>query len=99
LTYVAGILSSTTVWAPGTAPLPPKRWSGRGRRPTRLRRGKHKPVSVKELALSLPKRAWRTVGWREVSRDNLDESGASIWMRRSGRVVDDCRWPRDLQAD
>ena len=30
LTYVAGILSTTTVWAPGTAPLPPKRWSGRG---------------------------------------------------------------------
>jgi SRSO17 transposase len=28
LTYVAGILSTTTVWAPGTAPLPPKRRSG-----------------------------------------------------------------------
>ena len=26
LTYVAGILSTTTVWPPGTAPLPPKRW-------------------------------------------------------------------------
>ena len=38
LTYVAGIVPTTTVWAPGTAPLPPKRWSGRGRRPTRLRR-------------------------------------------------------------
>jgi SRSO17 transposase len=24
LTYVAGILSNTTVWAPGTGPLPPK---------------------------------------------------------------------------
>ena len=33
LTYVAGILPTTTVWAPGTAPLPPKRWSGRGRPP------------------------------------------------------------------
>src|SRR5260370_40929748 len=31
LAYVAGILSSTTVWAPGTQPLPPKRWSGHGR--------------------------------------------------------------------
>jgi SRSO17 transposase len=27
LTYVAGILSTTTVWSPGAAPLPPKRWS------------------------------------------------------------------------
>ena len=32
LTYVAGILSTTTVWPPGTAPLPPKRWSGAHRR-------------------------------------------------------------------
>src|SRR6201991_4273013 len=28
LTYVAGILPNTTVWAPGTAPLHPKTWSG-----------------------------------------------------------------------
>jgi SRSO17 transposase len=61
LRYVAGILSNTTIWAPGTEPLPPKRWSGRGRRPTRLRRNaRHSPVSAKELALGLPKRAWRT---------------------------------------
>jgi SRSO17 transposase len=43
-----------------------KKWSGRGRPPTRLRRdAKHQPISVKELALRLPKRAWRTVQWRE----------------------------------
>ena len=38
LTYAAGILSTTTVWAPGTGPLPPKRWSGRGRPPKLMRR-------------------------------------------------------------
>ena len=38
LIYAVGIQSSTTVWAPGTRPLPPKPWSGKGRRPTRLRR-------------------------------------------------------------
>jgi SRSO17 transposase len=32
LTYVVGVQGSTTVWAPGTAPLPAKPWSGRGRR-------------------------------------------------------------------
>ena len=31
LTYVAGILVEHDVWAPGTKPLAPKRWSGRGR--------------------------------------------------------------------
>jgi SRSO17 transposase len=85
LTYVAGILSSITVWAPGTSPLPPKRWLGRGRRPTRLRRGKHKPVSVKQLALSLPKRAWRTVGWREGSGGRLSSRFARVRVSAAHR--------------
>ena len=66
LIYAVGIQSSTTVWAPGTHPLPPKPWSGKGRRPTRLRRDDdHKPVPVKDLALSLPALQWRSVTWRE----------------------------------
>lgn len=85
LTYAAGILSSTTVWAPGTAPLPPKRWSGHGRRPTRLRHGEHKPVSVKALAFSLPKRAWRTIGWREGSGGRLSSRFARLRVRAAHR--------------
>jgi len=82
LTYVAGIVPTTTVWAPGTAPLPPKRWSGRGRRPTRLRRdAKHRPVTVKELALSLSKRAWRTIEWREGSAEPLVSRFARLRIR------------------
>src|ERR1700730_14262238 len=66
LHYVAGIQSHTTVWALGTGPRPPKQWSGHGRPPKLMRRDdKHKPASVKELALALPKRAWRTIVWRE----------------------------------
>jgi len=41
----------------------------------------------------------QTAVQRRVWRDNQDESGASIRMRRSGRMSDDCRWPRDLQVD
>jgi SRSO17 transposase len=82
LTYVAGILSNTTVWAGGKGPLPPKKWSGRGRPPTRLRRdAKHRPVSVKELALSLPKRAWRTIEWREGSAEVLSSRFARVRVR------------------
>ena len=33
LPYVVGIQSSTSLWPPGTGPLPPKAWSGHGRRP------------------------------------------------------------------
>src|ERR1700751_654651 len=72
LTYVGGILPNTTVWTSDTAPLPPKKWSGKGRPPKRLRRDhKHQPISVKELALKLPKRAWRTIEWREGSAEML----------------------------
>jgi len=34
----------------------------------------------------------------ELWRDNLDENGASIWMRRGAERIDDYRWPRFWQA-
>ena len=34
LHYIVGIRSSTSLWPPGMAPLPPKTWSGRGRPPS-----------------------------------------------------------------
>jgi len=86
LAYVAGILSNTTVWAPGTGPSPPKKWSGIGRPPTLLRRdGKHQPISVKELALGLPKRAWRVVKWREGSAEWLSSRFARVRVRTARR--------------
>ena len=72
LPYVAGIESNTTVWRAGQAPqvIPVSR--GRGRPFRRLpRAGVHQPVSAKELALSLPESAWRTVTWREGTRGKL----------------------------
>jgi SRSO17 transposase len=82
LTYAAGILPTTTVWAPGRRPLPPKPWSGRGRRPTRLRRdAKHRPVAVKELALGLSRRAWRRIEWREGSAEPLASRFARLRVR------------------
>ena len=66
LRYVAGILPNTSVWTSGTGPLPPKKWSGQGRPPKLIRwDDMHRPISVKQLALDLPKRAWRTIQWRE----------------------------------
>ena len=59
LSYVSGILPNTTVWAPGSGPLPPKPWSGRGQPPKLVRH--HQPLSVKTLAQSLPAKAWRTI--------------------------------------
>jgi SRSO17 transposase len=86
LTYVAGILSNTTVWAPGTGPLPPKKWSGRGRPPKLLQRdAEHQPVSVQELALGLPKRAWRTIEWRQGTAEGLSSRFVRVRVRVARR--------------
>ena len=86
LCYVAGIMPQTSVWASGTRPLPPKKWSGRGRPPKLLRRdGKHQPISVKELALGLRKRAWRTIKWREGAADWLSSRFARVHVRVAHR--------------
>jgi SRSO17 transposase len=82
LHYVAGILSQTSVWASGTGPLPPKKWSGRGGVPKLMRRDrKHQPISVKELALGLPKRAWRSIKWREGTAEWLSSRFARVRVR------------------
>jgi len=86
LSYVAGIQSHTTVWAPGSGPQSPKKWSGRGRPPKLLRRdNKHKPVSVKQLALALPGHAWRKITWREVTAEKLSSRFARVRVRVAHR--------------
>src|ERR687884_1559152 len=77
--YVAGILSNTSVWAQGTAPLPPKPWSGRGRPPKLMRRdGEHQPTSVQVLALALGPAAWTEICWREGVADRLTSRFARV---------------------
>jgi SRSO17 transposase len=83
LNYVASIDPQTSVWASGTQPLAPKPWSGRGGKPSkRLRRdGRHRPCSVKELALGLPDDAWRTIRWREGTAEWLSSRFARVRVR------------------
>jgi SRSO17 transposase len=78
LSYILGIQSSTTLWPPGTAPLPPKRWSGKGRPPTRIRRDPHHaPLSARDLAKTLPDEAWKIVTWRESTwRESQPNTGS-----------------------
>jgi SRSO17 transposase len=97
LHYVLGIRPATSVWPPGEEPLPPKPWSGRGRPPSRLRRSpEHQPVSVKELAMGLPRRAWRTVTWREGSRAELSSRFAARRLRPAHRdTLRSEPWPEE----
>jgi SRSO17 transposase len=86
LCYVAGIQPNTTVWAPGTQPLPPKEWSGRGRPTSRMRRdAEHRPLQVKALALGLPEAAWEMITWREGSADWLTSRFARLRVRAAHR--------------
>ena len=86
LSYVAGIPPQTSVWPPGTAPLPPLPWSGRGRRPKLMRRdAEHRPVSVKALALDLPAASWQTISWREGSAGALISRFARVRVRAAHR--------------
>ena len=79
-------MPQTLVWASGTGPLPPKKWSGRGRPPKLIRRDdKHQPISVKQLALGLPKRAWRTIKWREGTTEWLSSRFARVRVRAAHR--------------
>jgi SRSO17 transposase len=86
LLYAVGIRPGTSVWAPGTAPLPPKPWSGHGKRPTLLRRAPgHEPQTVKALAMQLPANAWQTVAWREGSNTALSSRFAAVRVRPAHR--------------
>jgi SRSO17 transposase len=88
LSYVAGIMPNTSVWAPGKAPLPPKKWSGQGRPPKLIRRdAKHRPISVRALARGLPPRAWRTIEWREGCRAAVLAVRSRACSRRASRLL------------
>ena len=80
LPYVAGILSTTTVWEPGSGPLPPKPYvRGRGRPTKRLRRdAAHRPVKVKDLLSAFP------------PRPGVASPGAREAMRRCDRASPGC---------
>jgi SRSO17 transposase len=86
LKYVVGVQSSFSVWKPATEPLPPLPRKPTGRPPRLLRRDeKHHPVSVKEMALSLPAPAWKTVTWRQGTDRKLRSRFAAVRLRPAHR--------------
>jgi SRSO17 transposase len=67
--YVAGIQPQTLVWKPGTR---------RGRAPKKGRRDAPHTTSVKDLALGLRAKAWRTIKWREGTNEWLSSRFARV---------------------
>jgi len=79
LTYVAGVLPNTLAWKPGKRPQP-----GQGA-PKKGRRGDSDIVSLKEIALALPAKSWRTVKWREGTCDVLASRFARVRVQVAHR--------------
>jgi SRSO17 transposase len=71
--YVAGIQPNTLMWRSGTGP----RRKGKPLNNTG-RRDEPDLISAKEVMQGLPKRAWRTVRWRQGSADWLSSRFARV---------------------
>jgi len=86
LAYAVGVQSSTSLWPPGCAPLPPRRRQASGRPPKLLRRdARHQPLSVRELALCLTAKDLRAVSWREGTRGAMRSRFARLRVRSAHR--------------
>src|SRR5215813_12934442 len=71
--YVAGIVPNTLMWPSGSGP------QRRGKPLNNTgRRDEPNLISAKEVALGLPKRAWRTIKWREGSSEQLSSRFARV---------------------
>jgi SRSO17 transposase len=86
LSYAVGIKSTTSLWPPGTMPLPPRPGGKTGLPPRLLRRDKqHQPLSAKELALCLNAADLRRVSWREGTRGMMRSRFAALRVRVAHR--------------
>jgi SRSO17 transposase len=105
LKYVAGVKTTTTVWAPDTLAAN----SGRGHRAARTSPdAASAPVSVEKLALALPKSSWKTIRWREGTNEVLSSCFARVRVRsahvRDADAETVCgewlliEWPADAEA-
>ncbi|MDA8107761.1 MAG: IS701 family transposase [Betaproteobacteria bacterium] len=94
--YVVGIPGTVSLWPEGQGPLPPKRYSARGRHPKLLRRDrKHKPLSAKALAKQLPAHRLRRVTWREGTNQALCSRFAAARVRCAHRDY----WRSELRPE
>ena len=96
LSYVVGIQSNASVWAPGTDIGVALKAGKRGpRKKGQPSDPKPKPLSVKALAQTLPDSCWRTIRWREGTRKTgLSSRFAAVLvsLAQHGKTASDLRW-------
>ena len=98
LVYVVGVLPNTLAWKPGTQPEPGSAAPKKGRRDD------DGIVSLKEIALALPKKAWHNIEWREGTCDVLASRFARVRIHVASRHATSTaradewlliEWPKD----
>ncbi len=88
LWYVLAVRTNTAVWWGKHQPAATKP-ATMGRPRTRLKRdARHQPISILELARSLPEKNWRTVGWREGTNQTLSSRFARVRVRAAHDNLD-----------
>jgi len=86
LGYVVGVQSAMSVWKTGEGPKAAPPYRGTGRPPRLLQRDDtHQPLAAKELAVSLPTAAWKSVTWRQGVKRKLRSRFAAVRVRPAHR--------------
>jgi len=106
LHYVVGVESNTAVWDKPKRRVQPRPWRGRGRPRRPYYRGQ--PTALRDLALSLPAEAWRTLTWRQGSQGSQRGRFAACRVQPAHGHVRDrpelepvwllIEWPPEAQA-
>jgi SRSO17 transposase len=99
LKYVAGVKTTTTVWAPDV--------SSTDRAANRTAHASA-PISVEKLALALPRSSWRTIRWRDGTNEVLSSRFTRVRVRSAhdraaarAKVAEEwllIEWPPDEEA-
>ena len=87
LTYAVGVRPGTTVWWGEHQPVAESTLPGRRGRPRRRQKRDegHQPITVAEVACTLPGQAWQTVTWREGTSGPLSSRFARVRVRAAHR--------------
>lgn len=85
LSYVVAVKGTTAVWRPGKAPEPE---GGARRYEPEIVSKDEVPVSVRELAHSLPKKAYKTLRWREGTKGTMTSRFAAVRVCASRRELE-----------
>jgi SRSO17 transposase len=99
LKYVAGVKTTTTVWAPDVSSMD---------RAANRTAHASAPISVEKLALALPRSSWRTIRWRDGTNEVLSSRFTRVRVRSAhdraaarAKVAEEwllIEWPPDEEA-